>query len=441
MVTRFRVGTNRPTERLNLHVSLVFPLPKSYHDAFNDPNWQNAVRDEYTALIKNNTWTLVPRPPDTNIVRYSGANERPPMLERGNYISWEIRFRRFLDNKLEEGERMWNSVQNGSYKRPMIPNPDNTQQMILEPLSKMTEGNKKQYTTDVKVMNYLLQAIPNDIYNSVDACKTAKEMWERIKRLMFGSDVTSHVRHSRLMDEFDKFTIKEGESLESLYERLTTLVNIMDRNNVRPIPVSINTKFLNCLQPEWSKMVRQNQTGDTISYYVLYGSLVQFEPHVLASKAKKAAKNHDPLALLVHSNASSSQSHANSTYSPQPYYVTHPSSVVDYEDEYQGELQGDSQEDNLTTVMMLLARAITQKFSTPTNNRLLTSSNIRNQAVIQDGRVGIQTKNPGYGGNGNKNAGRQSRNQAFNVGNGNDDSNQIVQRAPRTESTLRKANV
>ncbi|GKA86984.1 ribonuclease H-like domain-containing protein [Tanacetum coccineum] len=69
MVTRFRVGTNRPTERLNLHVSSVSPLPKSYRDAFNDPNWQNAMRDEYIALIKNKTWTLVPRPPDTNIVR------------------------------------------------------------------------------------------------------------------------------------------------------------------------------------------------------------------------------------------------------------------------------------------------------------------------------------------------------------------------------------
>nr|GFA21929.1 hypothetical protein [Tanacetum cinerariifolium] len=187
----------------------------------------------------------------------------------------------------------------------------------------MTEGNKKQHITDVRVMNYLLQAIPNDIYNSVDACKTAKEMWEQIKRLMFGSE----------------------------------LVNIMDRNNVHPIQVSNNTKFLNCLQPEWSKyvtMVRHNQTGDTISYDVLYDSSVEFEPHFLASKARKATKNHDPLAVIAHSNASSSQSHANSSYSPQSYYVTHPSSVVDYEDEYQGELQRDSQEDKLTTSLMMV---------------------------------------------------------------------------------------
>ncbi|GJU95709.1 hypothetical protein Tco_1320465 [Tanacetum coccineum] len=299
-----------------------------------------------------------------------------------------------LYNKLEEGEHMWNSIQNGPYVRPIIPDSDgvvntnDTVKQILESLSKITESNKKKYIADVKLMNYLLQAIPNDIYNLVDACKNAKEVWERIKRLMFGSDVTNHVRHSCLMDEFDKFAAKEGESLES-YERLTMLVNIMDHNNVRPIPMSINTKFLN------------------------------------SSKAKKGAKNHDPLALITHSNASSSQSHTNSSYSPQPYYVTHPSSILEYEDDYQGELQGDSQEEKLTTAMMLLSRAITKKFSTPTNNRLRTSSNTRNQSVIEDGRVDIQTKNACYGSNGNKNIRRQNRNQAFNVGNRNDDNNRI----------------
>ncbi|GJV53063.1 hypothetical protein Tco_1448804 [Tanacetum coccineum] len=223
---------------------------------------------------------------------------------------------------------------------------------------------------------------------------------------MYGSDVNNQVRHSRLMDEFDKFATKEGESLESVYERVTTFVNIMDRNGVCPILVSINTKFLNCLQPEWSKyvtMILQNQTVIEVSYDQLYNSLLQFEPHVQASKAKRAARNHDPLALIAYSNAYSSKSHASSSYShsPQPYYVTHPSSVVDYEGDYQGELQGDSQEDKLTMAMMLLAQAITQNFSTPTNNRFRTSSNTRNQVVIQDGRIDIQTKNAGYGGHGN----------------------------------------
>ncbi|GKC29778.1 integrase, catalytic region, zinc finger, CCHC-type containing protein [Tanacetum coccineum] len=69
---------------------------------------------------------------------------------------------------------MWRSIEKGHYARPMIPKPDKPTEQILKPLSKMTKGNKKQYIANVRVMNYLLQAIPNDIYNSLDACKNAK---------------------------------------------------------------------------------------------------------------------------------------------------------------------------------------------------------------------------------------------------------------------------
>ncbi|GJW20889.1 hypothetical protein Tco_0031511 [Tanacetum coccineum] len=102
-------------------------------------------------------------------------------------------------------------------------------------------------------------------------------------------------------------------------------------------------------------------------------------------------------AMLEKGNYISWESSSSYSHSPQPYYVTHPSSVVDYEEDYQGELQWDSQEDKLTTAMMLLAQAITQKFSIPTNNHLR------------------------YGRNGNRNARIQNRNQALNARNGNDE--------------------
>nr|GEW11786.1 ribonuclease H-like domain-containing protein [Tanacetum cinerariifolium] len=69
MVTRCRVGTNRPTKRYACHVSPILPLLKSYTHAFNDPHWYRAMLDEYNALIKNKTWILVPRPHNVNIVR------------------------------------------------------------------------------------------------------------------------------------------------------------------------------------------------------------------------------------------------------------------------------------------------------------------------------------------------------------------------------------
>ncbi|GJS97521.1 ribonuclease H-like domain-containing protein [Tanacetum coccineum] len=69
MVTRYRVSTNRPTQRYTLSVSTISPIPKSYNHAFQDPHWYRALLDEYNALIKNNTWIIVPQPSNANIVR------------------------------------------------------------------------------------------------------------------------------------------------------------------------------------------------------------------------------------------------------------------------------------------------------------------------------------------------------------------------------------
>ncbi|GJX30075.1 ribonuclease H-like domain-containing protein [Tanacetum coccineum] len=55
MVTRFRVGSNRPVERLTLHVSSVSPLPRSYREAFNDVNWQNAIRYKARLVANGST--------------------------------------------------------------------------------------------------------------------------------------------------------------------------------------------------------------------------------------------------------------------------------------------------------------------------------------------------------------------------------------------------
>ncbi|GJY77426.1 hypothetical protein Tco_0482542, partial [Tanacetum coccineum] len=104
-------------------------------------------------------------------------------------------------------------------------------------------------------------------------------------------------------------------------------------------------------------------------------------------RAKKLEKSHDPLALVAHKGSSSRQTSS--------YYVTHPTSVVDYDDEYQQDDVHNNSEDPLVSAMLLLPKAITQNFSNPTNNHLRASSNTRNQAIIQGDRVNIQSRNSG----------------------------------------------
>ncbi|GJX60973.1 retrovirus-related pol polyprotein from transposon TNT 1-94 [Tanacetum coccineum] len=161
--------------------------------------------------------------------------------------------------------------------------------------------------------------------------------------------------------------------------------------------VTVNTKFLNSLQPEWLKYVTQVRLAKRLtvdSFDDLFDYLQQFEKLVNASRAKKLEKSHDPLALVAHTGSSSRNTSS--------YYVTHPTSVVDYDDEYQQDDVQTNSEDPLASAMLLLARAITQNFSNPTNNHLRTSSNTRNQAIIQGDRVNIQSRNSG-------NTGRNTR--------------------------------
>nr|GEX16284.1 Gag-Pol polyprotein [Tanacetum cinerariifolium] len=113
-------------------------------------------------------------------------------------------------------------------------------------------------------------------------------------------------------------------------------------------------------------------------------------------RAKKLEKSHDPLALVAHTGLSS-----RNTLS---YYVTHPTSVVDYDDEYQEDDIQTNSEDPLTSAMLLLSQAITQNFSNLTNNRLRTSSNTRNYAVIQGDQVNIHSRNSGNAGRNNRRA-------------------------------------
>nr|GEU69842.1 ribonuclease H-like domain-containing protein [Tanacetum cinerariifolium] len=72
MVTHAQVDTVKPNPRSHghtSHISHISPITKSPCVALSNPNWQDAMYDEYNALIKNNTWVLILKPPNINVLR------------------------------------------------------------------------------------------------------------------------------------------------------------------------------------------------------------------------------------------------------------------------------------------------------------------------------------------------------------------------------------
>ncbi|GKD69350.1 hypothetical protein Tco_1323440, partial [Tanacetum coccineum] len=229
----------------------------------------------------------------------AGSENRPPMLERGSYIPWASRFRRYLNRKRDNRKWLLKALNEGPYEFKNFLSEGSTipRLQIVEYL----EGDDLLlYDAEMELMNMILLSIPNEIYNSVDACTSAKDMWKRVERQMRGAIQNRVDRETRFMNEF---VAEPGESLVSVYNRFAQLMIDLERNNINFPTVIINTKFLNSLQPEWLKYVTQVHLVKRLtvdSFDDLFDYLQQFEKMVNTSRAKKLEKSHDPLALVAH---------------------------------------------------------------------------------------------------------------------------------------------
>ncbi|GKD31432.1 copia protein, partial [Tanacetum coccineum] len=191
------------------------------------------------------------------------------------------------------------------------------------------------------------QGLPPEVYALVSNHRITKELWERIQLLMQGTSLTKQERECKLCDEFDKFAYKKGETLREFYLRFSLLLNDMNIYNMKLEQFQVNIKFLNTLPPEWSKFVTDVKLVrdlHTTNIEQLHAYLGQHEFHANEVRLMHE-RNSDLLALVA----------------------TH-------------------QMTQLASAAICKNRGVTSRYPT-TNNQLRNSSNPREQATINDGRM------------------------------------------------------
>ncbi|GKE52966.1 hypothetical protein Tco_1488122, partial [Tanacetum coccineum] len=65
--------------------------------------------------------------------------------------------------------------------------PNNSTVLKLQTAEDLQGDALLHYGVEMELMNLIILSIPNDIYNSVDACTSAKDMWKSVERLMRGT--------------------------------------------------------------------------------------------------------------------------------------------------------------------------------------------------------------------------------------------------------------
>ncbi|GJX15610.1 retrovirus-related pol polyprotein from transposon TNT 1-94 [Tanacetum coccineum] len=227
---------------------------------------------------------------------------------------------------------------------PAVPATKNSpavpEQTTVETVMNMTPENRAHFESEKEAIHLILTGIGDEIYSTVDACKTAQEMCEAIERL----------------------------------------------------------------QQEWSRfvtIVKQQHKLDEVSYHKLFDILKQYQKEVNKLRAERMAKNANPLALVAtahtlqdtyyqsskpqksYAPASKAslptRSHATTRYKGKEIAkpITPPSESASEEDSDPEQAQRDK---DMQKNLALIAKYF-KKIYKPTNNNLRTSSNTRNKNV------------------------------------------------------------
>ncbi|GJU81444.1 retrovirus-related pol polyprotein from transposon TNT 1-94, partial [Tanacetum coccineum] len=339
-------------------------------------------------------------------IQCAGSDTRPPMLDRTDFESWQQRIRLYCLGK-DNGENIMKSINEGPFHMGTVSDviAGGTEGAVQQGpvrarvLNDLSAEEKERYKADIRATNILLQGIPKDIYSLINHYTDAKDIWENVKMILEGSELTKDDRESQLYDEFEHFRQNKGETIQGYYVRFTKLINDM-RNIKMTMPrMQLNSKFVNNMLPEWSRFITEvklNRGLKESNFDQLYAYLKQHEVHANENRTmmeRFLQPTNDPLALV--SNASVQQYPTQSSKSPQPSNEPSPA------DNFQLD-SGSSSTENLIESLSNSLALLTQSYKShlpQTNNQLRTSSNARNKATVQDGRVVVQDVRGRYNAN------------------------------------------
>ncbi|GKC49881.1 hypothetical protein Tco_1072626 [Tanacetum coccineum] len=303
----------------------------------------------------------------------SGADNRPPMLEKDMYDSWKSRMELYMMNR-QHGRMILETVENGPLILPTIKE--------------------------------------NEIYALVSNHRMAKELWERIQLLMQGTSLTKQKRElntkflNTLPFEWSKFVtnIKLVRDLHTTnidqlhaylgqYEFHAIEVRLMHERNSDPLALVATHQMTQSPYQTHQNSYKNSPFQPQVSPYQSpqYGSPYQ-------SQQNLNNQSSTPLSITYPSNDYQSSVHHNvyspSSFIPQLKYTPSVNQQSEFPQPDSGLIvlvfqKGDDPIDAINHMMSFLTAVVTSYYPI-TNNQLRNSSNPRQQATINDGKVTLQ---------------------------------------------------
>nr|GEW17800.1 hypothetical protein [Tanacetum cinerariifolium] len=119
-----------------------------------------------------------------NNIMAAGSRDRPPMIATGRYAHWRSRFLTYIDTR-PIGDALLECILEGPYTPSTViishvpatkNNPAVPEITTAEIILNMSPENKAHFESEKEAIHLLLTRIGDEIYLTIDACKTAHEI-------------------------------------------------------------------------------------------------------------------------------------------------------------------------------------------------------------------------------------------------------------------------
>jgi len=165
-------------------------------------------------------------------------------------------------------------------KRYKIPIIIKENEVLVKEKKNWDENEKKNFTTNAKVMNTLFCVLDRNEFNRVFICKTAQSIWRTLEVTHESTNKVKDTKLNMFKHKYELFMIKPSESINEMYTHFTNIISGMISLGKSFNNKTLAKKTLRILSKSWAPkvtVIQEVKDLSKVSIEELLRSLMTYE--------------------------------------------------------------------------------------------------------------------------------------------------------------------
>ncbi|XP_039131873.1 uncharacterized protein LOC120268618 [Dioscorea cayenensis subsp. rotundata] len=227
----------------------------------------------------------------TNEAPVSFTQHCVPVFKGEEYGRWSLRMKTVF-----QSQELWDLVENG-----MAEGEDEVKQ-------------KKSKKRDAKARCLIQQAVDGLVLDRIAEAETTQDAWEIIKKQYQSSSTMVSVRKQALRQSFKTLQMEDGESVQSYWERVVTIVNQVRGLGHKLSEAEVVSKVLRSLAPKFNYVAVAMEESRDLSKFTLDELCWSLQAHEF--RVNKSVGKSSEKALYVKGDSLTAHSKEKGSSSP-----------------------------------------------------------------------------------------------------------------------------